>query len=314
MKIAHAAAVALALVACSKKDADDNKQPPQPPTPSPVPKPGPACGEQVAKLKTWLGDLAADGVTPWLATGVKLVTLPDEAIKPFDRTAPVITFGTNEIVMEGTLLATTGSDPIAIKDQLLDRLQKKSANDGAEIVVLVDQATPWKMLVPAMAAAAQNDRTRVTFAFVAGKPGRATTPPPSKIDADFAALEAGAKAADLAGDKPGLPAKVFADCKPVLDWMSTLSDSGMIERATKIVDGLPKAIEACGCNVEIASVQRLMWAWFMRDSGTAFTWFTVELATDKGGTEVTAKKDAPWSETHATVLAAAKQGKPLAFK
>jgi len=79
-----------------------------------------------------------------------------------------------------------------------------------------------------------------------------------------------------------------------------------------IAEGLPKAIAACGCKVEIASSQRLMWAWYRHDSSPPMLGVGVDIANK--GTAVTPKPTTPWSEASKAVVAAAKMGTPISTR
>ena len=62
-------------------------------------------------------------------------------------------------------------------------------------------------------------------------------------------------------------------------------------------------------------MQRLLWSWYGHDSGLPLIGIGADIASAKDkGTSVTAKPTTPWSEAGKNVAAAAKAGKPLAFK
>ena len=91
-----------------------------------------------------------------------------------------------------------------------------------------------------------------------------------------------------------------------------LSDANNNKDWSAIIDdGLPKAIAACGCKVEMASVRRLMWTWWGRDLG-AYTAVSAVIAKD--GTKVTAKPDATWADVYPKLVDAAKQNKSLTLQ
>src|SRR5262249_40443802 len=152
---------------------------------------------------------------------------------------------------------------------------------GNGVVFIIDGTVPWSSVVTAAAIAVAAGRTHASFVFQAGKP-TAPPPPPSAIDAELDALahpDPGKPAAKL-GDANvrGIPEKVFKDC-PLGDVSKELAAADGPAKGQVIAAGFPKAIKACGCKVEIASVQRLVWAWYSLDRQPELLGVPVMLAT-----------------------------------
>jgi hypothetical protein len=86
--------------------------------------------------------------------------------------------------------------------------------------------------------------------------------------------------------------------------MKTLSNG-----AAALADGLPKAIKACDCKVEIPAVEHLAWIWFGRDRGS-FAGVSLDTVA-KGGAKLTAKPEIVWSDIAQSVFDAGAAGKPV---
>ena len=264
--------------------------------------------------------LVADGHVTVVATGVDLAPLPGVGPTPITRGAPVVTVKPTEVVVQGTLVAdprTTKADDLA--KQVTGLL---AARPGPDIVLVIDGKVAWSTVAPLLRAVAAAKHSRVTLVFAAGQSGAASRPPPSSIDAEASTRwptpNPAKPAPDLAATAPdgNIASKVFADCAAVPQKLfPELGKLDPGEFDVAVVTGMPAEIEACGCRVEMAAVQRLMWAWWGRDSGPALAAVKIEIAADaKAGTAITAKPDAPWSEASQLLVAAAEQGKPISLK
>jgi hypothetical protein len=280
--------------------------------------PDPACVDATTKLGTWLGDLTAEGASPVTADGATLAKLDGESAKPLAE-APVVFINAKEVSFQGHLLST-----VPIKDHGKGLKDALAAAKATDTLFVVDGAVPWSDVTTAVTAVAASGHAHITFVFAAGVPGKTSPPPPSAVDKELDELAKPAdpskKASKLYDPKdphrpPSVPDKIFKDCT-VTDLMTKIGAADTSADKDKlIVEGLPKAIAACGCKVEIASVQRLMWSWYGHDSGQPLVGVGVDIASAKDkGTAVTAKPTAPWSDAGKIVAAAAKAGKPLAFK
>jgi hypothetical protein len=278
-------------------------------------RPTPECIDDATKLRAWLRELVAEKVPTFDTGGVNLVKI-DEAGKPV-AAAPTIVITAKEIAFQGKLLAAL---PIKDKGKAL-REALAAVPKGPDTLLLVDAAAPWSAVSAVANAAVAADRAHITFLFAGNPPSKPAAPPPSPIDKELDEL---AKPADPAKKAPKLadpkdpsfrsiPDKVFKDC-PVKDLFTQIGSAATAEDKDKLVsEGIAKAVADCACKVDVPSVQRLMWSWYGRDSGTSVVSATVDFA-KTGGTPVTAKAPIPWSETSKVVLAAAKQGKPLTVK
>jgi hypothetical protein len=236
-----------------------------------------ACTEQVSKLRAWLSDLQADGPKRWAVDRVKLVKLDGEAPKPFRGAAPLVVASSTSVIVSGTAVTSLPTKDLdALGTEVLGRLEDDTS--GADAVFMIDQTVPWSVLVTMVKAAADAKHSHVTFLFLAGAPWRAAPPPPSSI-----VPEGGTRDCPFAGGSP-----------------------------EAMIDTLPTSIEACGCKIEIPAVQRMMWTLYGRDRDVPIVATTVEVAAV--GEKITATATAPWSETYARVIAAAKLGKPIALQ
>ena len=317
MKLAiTACASALALLGCSgKKDDADKDKGKAPVAMTDAAGAAGTCEERTDALRTWLQSLAADGHRPY--TGrvqlAKADGLPPQGVIMPSHT---IVISPDEITVDGTLLGVTSSAKPA--DVVTGVAERVEGGTGGTVLLVIGETAPWSAVAAALTGAAKAKRRRVGIAFAAGAPGKAEPPPKSSIDAELDALakpgdptKVAAKLADPPADG-GVAGKVFRDC-PEPAAMPDLSKLDPDQRDVAIVDLLPRRILACGCKVEFAAVQRLMWSWWDRDAGDAVAVIPVDLATSpKDGTKVTAKPTAPWSEAGKLVIAAAEQGKPIA--
>jgi hypothetical protein len=299
---------------CGNKTED--KPPPGPKQPAPLEE-DPQCGEKIGPFRDWMKGLVADGHVSVTPTGVELVTVP-VGPTPITRGAPVVKVAPAEVVVDGTVVGVPSTTKgVDLRAAVRERL---ASTPGPDVVVLVDGKVPWSVVVDVVNGALAGDHGRVTFAFTAGAPGAASKPLPSSIDAELDALRTKqATAADLAtpvDEKSGLSAKVFADCAAVTQKLFPAIDKlSPAEFDVAVAVGMPDEIEICGCRVELAAVQRLMWAWWGRDAGPALASVKVQVSAPKPGvTEITLPADAPWISASELIIAAAPQGKPVTLK
>lgn len=307
--------VVLALIGCSgKKDKDVAATGSGSAAVAAPAAPDAACVEATGKLKTWLGELATTGPMVVSHPGIELVKL-DGAAPTAIPEAPVIALTNTYVVYEGKTLSGVAE----VDTKVLAAALAAAPKTGAEMVYLVDAKAPWSAVATVANAARDAGQTRATFVFAAGVPSKVTPPPPSAIDKELDELakpDPSKPATKLqASDDPSrvtIPDKVFKDC-PVKELFAQLAAAdGRAARDKVTIEGLPKAIAACNCKVEMASVQRLLWSWYSRDVGPETTILSLELAAT--GTNVTAKPASAWSDAGKELVAAAKAGKPVALK
>jgi hypothetical protein len=284
-----------------------NKQETVAPTTTPAPA-AQSCTDQRASLSKWLGQLVADGHNEFVAPDVKLVKLAAAPTPIADGL--VIMISPDSVVVQGTAIGVPKPEhAVDLARDLIERLPP-ATND---FLYLIDGKVPWSAVAPLVdAAEAVNPKANVWFVFATDQAGAASAPEASAIDSDLATIRSG-KAIHLAnGPSGGVPGKVFKDCPQVTnDLFPKLSDANKQQQSALIVTELPKAIAACGCKVEMASVERLMWSWWGRDLGT-YTAVSSLLARD--GTKVTAKPGATWADGYTQVVEAAKQNKSLTLQ
>jgi hypothetical protein len=306
-------AVVVAAACGDKKDA--KKEPPGPKEPAPREE-DPQCAEKIAPFAEWMKALVADGHTSVITTGMELAEV-DVGPTPITRGAPVVVVRLDSITISGQLAAnpmtTKGGD---LRAPVAERL----TGPGPDVVLVIDRKVTWDTAASVIAAAADAKHSRITFAFAAGQAPAASKPPPSAIDSEIDAItKKDATAADLAAPidpDGGVVGKVFADCAAVTQKLFPAIDKlTPAEFDVAVAVGMPQEIEACGCRVELASVQRLMWAWWGRDMGPALASVKLEISPPgKGITEITTAKDALWQEASQLFAAAAPLGKPVAVK
>jgi hypothetical protein len=249
-----------------------------------------------------------------MTDGVVLAKLDGEAPKPIAE-APVVYVGPIGVTFEGKRLA----EPPITDSQAIEAAL--AANKASDLVFVIDATVPWSAVTIATAAAAHAGHAHVTFVFAAGAPGKTPPPPPSAVDhildelakpVDPSKRAPKLYASDDPERPPSVPDLIFMDC-PIGDAFTQIGSAETSADKTKaIVEGIPRAIAACNCKVEIASVQRLLWAWYRRDSDVGMLGVGVDLADT--GTAVTAQPTTPWSEAGKTLASAAKAGKPIALR
>jgi hypothetical protein len=309
--------IAMLAVACSGKS--DPAPQPTPPTP-PAAKPAapevaasdPGCADKAAKLGAWLKDLAADGRFDYMTPKMSLVKIAD-APTPVPNVA-VVTVTPKEVSIEGKLIGVT--DRTKPQELTLSAAEiLKALAPGKDVGFLFDEQTPWPVVVALVNAAVMSGHDHASLLFASSAPFKAAAPPPSAIDAELHALEnpdPSMKAVKLS-DPPkdgDLPGKVFKDCTGAMNLGGALGAKDVAARDAALIEELPKAIAACGCKVEIASVQRLLWSLFGRETGVPMVVVSAQLG--KGGALV--KSKGAWADSYKDVLAAAKQGKPVALQ
>ena len=97
------------------------------------------------------------------------------------------------------------------------------------------------------------------------------------------------------------------------DGFTRIANADAAVRDRALVDDLPAAIVACHCQIEIASVQRLAWAWYAHDLGAELVGVPVELSAH--GTPVTAPAPAAtWADGAPALVAAARAGGAIAVR
>jgi hypothetical protein len=308
-----------AIAACSS--AKESSSPPPAPKTEPAKSAAvdPACAESAAKLKAWVRDLIADGKTFQAPAGGRLVTLTDEAPRPFDFDGDMATVTSKDIAKGGAVVATRETknvdavllDAFKLHKGVLDAndLKQPPPPEPAprDLALMIEQDAPWSWTAKVLDAAANSGHANVTLVFVAGAPGRTAAPAPSSIDAKVAELGKQKGVAGLAAPEGSTLADgAFKTCP-----MPSLAVS---DRDAALPEAIANAVTDCGCKVEIPAIQRLLWATFGRDGAPLVT-MQIALSNDpKTATKIAEKADAPWSATHVSILAAAKQGKPITVR
>ena len=112
------------------------------------------------------------------------------------------------------------------------------------------------------------------------------------------------------GQRLGTPPKsdfwqrVFKDCPGALDVVLT-AGSGDDAPADVIAAKLPAATAACGCRIELAAVERLLWRLYGREWAVPHAWIAVELGSGRAWID---RGSAPWGEAAARLEDAATPG------
>ena len=296
----------------------------KPPVAAAKPKPKqPTCPERAAEFGRWLGQVVAEGIADagWVSGDVSLVVVGDPPGR-FERGA-ILTVMPDPVTASGR----PGGDPKnprKLAAALVRELKRERADArkvGGQIspnlVVFVDQRTPWAVVAAAGQAATKAGYDRATFVFDASS--QVEPPRAAKIDDELAELRKDADPAALARaiaeGGAGLPGRVFKDCVQALELLPKLAGLGEAERDQRLGDELPKAIEACDCRGDLASARALMWAWFARDAGAPMIGANLKLAgaRDRHAPAVTAAPATSWADSYKTVLDAAVKGEPVRF-
>jgi hypothetical protein len=259
------------------------------PAPAAEPRAEPAapCASETAKLAEWLALLASEGhQVLGLDPDTRLAVLADAAPTLVPEAPPI--FVTRRlIVMHGHVVSEVSPRPAlgALASELGAVLARAP---GTPVILAIDDTTPWSVVAAVARTAEQSGVRSLELLFTAGT--SKTTPP-----------------------EPGLRGRrrtpeLFSRCGPVDALMNRLAEAD--DRTRMLVDELPRAIEACGCEVELPAVRRWLWGLWGRDQlGMPMT--TVSLAIAPGGAPLTMDPSTPWSAAHAAVVAAAQRGAPV---
>jgi hypothetical protein len=148
---------------------------------------------------------------------------------------------------------------------------------------------------------------RIDWLFATAVPPGQMPQPKSPIDGELAAtrvLDPSRKATmlgEIAGD-------LFADCERGAKVFEGLGALPPEMRLTFLIDELPSAMPACGCAVDLSSLEALFYAvWGMPSSAKTYSAVSMRLAPDdaKSSRPLSAPARAPWSTTYRLAIDAA---------
>lgn len=265
----------------------DAPRPPAAPAAAPRPPAAPACPAEAGELAGWLQHLASEGhqrVT--LDSETRLAVLEGEPPTPVPE-APAIFVTRKLIVLRGHVVSELSPRPAlgALASELSGILAQAP---GTPVLLAIDDTTPWSVVAGIAQAAERGGAGSLELLFTAGT-SEVTPPEPG--------LRGQRRTPDL-----------FSACDPAAALMGRLADAA--DRTRMLVDELPRAIEACGCRVELPAVRRWLWLiWGRGAPGMPMT--TVALAISRSGAPLAIDPSTPWSVAHAMVVAAARTGTPI---
>jgi len=254
---------------------------------------GAACAAEAARLGAWMKLLAAEGhLVVALAGDLKLVVLGG-ALPTQVREGPVIWVTRGLVEFQGKVVAkaTPGAALGTLTAELSGVLPQLP---GSRVIVALDEGTPWAVVAGVAQAAERGGAGELELVFTAGK--SQVTPPE--------------------GPAPKPPRgqrmpELFTRCGAADDLMERVGVAD--DREPLLLEELPRAIEQCGCKVELGALRRWLWALWSRDEpGMPMT--SVVLAVAAGGAPLTMAPGTPWSVAHAAVVTAARGGRPVALQ
>lgn len=262
-----------------------------------------ACHEAALGVHEWLK--GADELGWPLEPGLldDGARLPRVSGAVLDEPAPLVHLRASDQAFDG--LRT--SDLSTLGERLADSLEaRRRAIEPSPFLAAprayfaIDSDVPWARVIEAVTRAAAAGYERASFVFV--DPGKSAAPtPPSRLDEELAKV-------NLAGPvrRQQILAEalafVYKDCQSALELVAQFG-SEIPEVQDALVEELPSAIEACGCSVDVPSVQALHATLFANRRPGAV--FTVNIGTSRSSSvTLKARADAPWSDTYGLVVGA----------
>lgn len=272
---------------------------------APRPMPATDCAETTAEFRQWATALAADGLGDVLVPrkGIRLVAVDSNTTVGRLDHSPMLVVTADEVSYSGERMADPRSWPT---DGPGRDTQVLPANARPERVqLLIDADVQWTVVRAVVGMLASSGAREIVFAFE--RDSAARRPGPSTIDADLTRFR---QAPLQQADVGRLREKVYGACPAagaVVAGATTL-DPAANERALTVE--LPRAIEACRCQVDFAAVRAFHWYLAGRLDRRVAVGFTVRLEPD--GTLVAIPPETAWREAHRKVIAAA-HGEALRF-
>jgi biopolymer transport protein ExbD len=283
-------ATAVWIAGCYRGEADGPAPPRPPANASPSGDPA-ACRAQAAQLGAWVKLLDGEGhMVVSLPSETKLVVLA--GVRPAQvPEAPIVHVTRRDISFQGALMADLSKQPPALGPLEAALRGVLARAPRAPVILAMDETTRWATVAAVVQAAERAGAGQVALLFTAG--ASQVTPP-----------------------EPGPPDRrretnLFGRCDAADKLMDRIGKSD--DKPRLMIDELPRAIEACGCKVELPAVRRWLWAIWDRDQ-PGMPMLTVTLAVARGGAPLTMDPATPWSAAHAAVVAAARAGKPVSVK
>jgi hypothetical protein len=156
--------------------------------------------------------------------------------------------------------------------------------------VIVDQRATYDRVVDVVETARGAGYSSLSFVFLG--PKNPNVPPPSKIDARFDALlkRGNEGGANIMPEVQQLVADVIGTCPALKTHYAEMEKAPDQRKA--LLDGTPAAVLACDCNVDIPSLQVVLFR--MLGTHTTLRTLTVDISDD--ATPITAVAGASWEE------------------
>ena len=283
-----------------------------------------SCAAQTAELKTWMQELDAEGSggeVRGLPSGMKLVKLDERAGDLLD--VPTLVVSGARVLIDGIPSGTLADPEACARDMKQIKGKKEDlwrmTHPGKDLpdvpyLAAVGADEPWSNVAALVDVAARAGIARMTFVFE-GK--NALTEPPAKVIPAWcrqpmsgAAVDPSQKAGVLSSAPSGN--STYANCPDVGKELGQLS--GMVvdpdQKRAFVTEHLPRAIEACGCNVDMNEVKADRWCTYGRYSGTPKVGHTLDIAPrgDTGAMELAEPASEPWSQAHALVVSTSAGG------
>jgi len=281
------------------------------------------CTKDMAELKTWLKQLDGEGggsAPISLPPGQILAVTGVRAGDALD--APTLTLDGGLIRLDGVPAGSLRDPEIATRElaarrdraaQLWAELHPGKTRADAPYLVALGTEIRWSDVAALVDIAARASVRRLTFLF---QGPTALTEPPSKVVAPFArkllmgeAIDPSQKAPLLvAQSNPGPAESVFARCPDVSKELSALgrNSANPAEKNAVMNEALPRAIEACGCKVDINEVKALRWMQYGRYESAPMAAHTIAIAARGAAdaTEIAAPGSERWSTAHDRIVSA----------
>ena len=231
------------------------------------------------------------------AADLKLLGQPDKLLR-----AAIITVEKDIITLDdkpewqapqplSRLTQTLGADLTTLRENY-QRIRPDVPFNGMSIFQIHPDA-PWSVVSEAMRVVQQAKYPKIAIGFE--RPLGISAPPPSAIDAEVSTM---------AGERPvhnvePLLQKVFANCpaaKQAVDSRRKVADD---RRTAVLFEDTPRAIESCGCAVDLAAAKQLLWLLHPR-----FGCAMLNVNADASAPKTEAPADAPWSTMYRRVIQA----------
>jgi hypothetical protein len=272
------------------------------------------CSAGMADFQTWAKSMATTAPVAcyWLpARIVERVALDDADIQlmghldPVER-APIVSVTRDEVLLDGQteweapqpfekLTRTLGADLDQLRKNYLMIHPRERFNGTFDLEI--DGDAPWELVVNVLRVASRVGYPHLKFGFA--RDLDISEPPPSddrKIEfyVSLALNERGAL------NRSVLVRKVFGDCAPARELIYSLAKVSDDNRRVPILfEDVPRAVESCGCSVDLAAAKRVLWVLHPR-----FGCAALSVTLDGKAPRFEAPAEITWSEAYRRVIKA----------